>query len=549
MQFQSYPFIFVFLPLVFCLYSLTRISVLSKWVIVISSLIFYGWQQPWFVIPMLATGLVDYFVAQLIADSYTARRRVVLLMTSLVFNLSLMSFFKYTGWITSSLVALGTVTGFSLIATPLHVPLPPGVSFYTFESISYTVDVYKKEFKPRRQLLDYLAFLVFFPHLVAGPIRRASQLLPVLSSYRPAVTLEAASRALFMILFGLFLKLVLADNFGALVEQTLKFIDPSTHLMPAGLGFVFAYAFCFQIYCDFAAYSNIARGTARLFNVELSNNFLTPYFSASPSEFWTRWHISLSTWLRDYLYIPLGGNRGSRLQTFRNLMITMFLAGLWHGAGIFFIVWGVYHGLLLIAYRFLPIDEALHRRLGAFGKFLSIVLFFNLVCIGWIFFRASPEQFLPIWGSIVMAPVQYAKNLANWWPYISGALNFPTTLHTYAPYLGEAWQSHQGLWTTIRSIADALWERHVLAFFHVVPRALFASMQLNNAFTLFGWELVVLALPVILTDFIGYRRKCEFPETFASLRWPVRVVLIVLLIYGIELFGRREGNAFIYFAF
>jgi D-alanyl-lipoteichoic acid acyltransferase DltB (MBOAT superfamily) len=549
MQFQSYTFVFLFLPIVFCLYSLTRTNVLSRWIIVISSLIFYGWVQPWFVIPMLATGLVDYFVAQLIADSYTAQRRTVLLIVSLAFNLSLMSFFKYTGWITESLVALGTVTGFSLIAAPLHVPLPPGVSFYTFESISYTVDVYKKEFKPKRQLLDYLAFLVFFPHLVAGPIRRASQLLPVLSSYRPTVTLEAASQAIFMILFGLFEKLVLADNFGALVEHTLKFIDPATRVMPAGLGFIFTYAFCFQIYCDFAAYSNIARGTARLFNVELANNFLTPYFSTSPSEFWTRWHISLSTWLRDYLYIPMGGNRGSRLQTFRNLMITMFLAGLWHGAGILFVVWGIYHGFLLIAYRFFPIDEVLHRRLGAFGKLLSMVLFFHLVCIGWIFFRASPSQFLPIWGSILEAPVQFGQNLANWWPYIRSAINFPGTIEAYAPYVAAAWHSGQGFWEAILATAKGLWQRNVLDFFHVVPRALFASIQLNAGFALFGWELLLLATPVVLTDFIGWRRKCEFPEIFGTLRWPVRVVLIVLLIYGIELFGRREGNAFIYFAF
>ncbi len=549
MQFQSYTFVFLFLPIVFFLYSLTRTSVLSKWIVVVSSIIFYGWQTPWFVIPMLATGILDYFLAQMIADSYTAQRRTLLLIVSVVFNLSLMSFFKYTGWITGSLVALGSYTGLSLLATPVHVPLPPGVSFYTFESISYTVDVYKKEFQPRRQLLDYLAFLVFFPHLVAGPIRRASQLLPVLASYRALVTAEAASQAIFMILFGLFEKVVLADNLGALVEHTLKFIDPTTHIMPAGLGFIFTYAFCFQIYCDFAAYSNIARGTARLFNIELANNFLTPYFSTNPSEFWSRWHISLSTWLRDYLYIALGGSRGSRLQTFRNLMITMFLAGLWHGAGIFFIVWGVYHGFLLILYRFFPIDELLHRRLGAFGKLLSMVLFFHLVCVGWIFFRASPDQFLPVWGSIAAAPQQFAENLANWWPYIRGAMNFPGTIVAYAPYVKTAWQSGQGFWETIWAIAGALWERHVLAFFHVVPRALFASMQLNNAFSLFGWELLVLALPVILTDFIGYRRKCEFPEVFGSLRWPIRVGLIILLIYGIELFGRREGNAFIYFAF
>jgi alginate O-acetyltransferase complex protein AlgI len=549
MQFQSYTYLFVFLPIVFFLYSLTRTNVLSKWLIVVSSVIFYGWQEPWFVVPMLATGFVDYFIAQRIADSDNETHRKRLLVTSLVFNLGVLSFFKYTGWISESVVALGAYTGFSILSSPLHVPLPPGVSFYTFESISYTIDVYRKEFKPRRQLLDYLGFLLFFPHLVAGPIRRASQLLPVLSSYRPMVTAEAASQALFMILFGLFQKLVLADNFGALADTALRFIDPKTQVMPAGFGLIFTYAFCFQIYCDFAAYSTIARGTARLFGVELQNNFLTPYFSSSPSEFWSRWHISLSTWLRDYLYIPLGGNQGTKLQTLRNLMIVMFLGGLWHGAGIFFILWGIYHGLLLILYRLVPIDEMLGRWLGRFGKVLSVVLFFHLVCIGWIFFRASPSQFLPIWGSIIAGPEQFGKNLLNWWPYLHDALDVRQTIIAYKPYISDAWHGKLGMWSTIWAVVSAVWEQHVMGTLYLVPRALYMSTQLNIGFTLFGWELMLFTLPVILTDWIGYRRRGEFPEIFGSLRWPVRVVCIMLLIYGIQFFGRREGNAFIYFAF
>jgi alginate O-acetyltransferase complex protein AlgI len=549
MQFQSYTFLFVFLPIVFFLYSITRTNVLSKWVIVVGSVIFYGWQEPWFVIPMLSSGIVDYFIAQKISDSNDDAYRKKLLIASVVFNLSVMSFFKYTGWISESIVALGAYMGFSLLTAPIHVPLPPGVSFYTFETISYTVDVYKKEFKPRRHLLDYLSFLVFFPHLVAGPIRRAKQLLPVISSYRPPVTAEVASLALFMILFGIFQKLVLADNFGALVETTLKFIDPTTHVMPAGLGIIFTYAFCFQIYCDFAAYSTIARGTAKLFGIELSNNFLTPYFSANPSEFWTRWHISLSTWLRDYLYIPLGGSHGTRFQTFRNLMITMFLAGLWHGAGIFFIIWGIYHGLLLVGYRFLAVDEVLQRRLGRIGKLLSIVLFFNLVCVGWIFFRASPDQFVPIWKSILAVPGAFFANMSNWWPYIRNALNVPHTIAEYAPYLVAAWHNGHGFIATMSATAAALWEHNLLSFLQVVPKAFFASMQLNAGFSLFGWELIVFSIPVILTDFIGYRRRGEFPEIFSSLRWPLKLACVLLLIYGIQFFGRREGNAFIYFAF
>ena len=585
MQFQSYVYLCIFLPVVFLLYSLTRTNVLSKWVIVSSSVIFYGWVEPWFVIPMLTTGIVDYFLAQKIADSNNEIHRKRLLITSVVFNLGLLAFFKYTGWFTDSLVALGAFAGCSILTSPIHVPLPPGVSFYTFESVSYTVDVYKREFHPRRRLLDYLSFLLFFPHLVAGPIRRASQLLPVLSAYRPAVTVAVASQALFMILFGVFQKVVLADNFGGLVETTLKFISPSGASMPPGLGLIFTYAFCFQIYCDFAAYSTIARGTARLFGVELAHNFLTPYFSSNPSEFWRRWHISLSTWLRDYLYVPLGGNQGSKLKTIRNLLITMLLAGLWHGAGIFFIIWGLYHALLLILYRLVPINDFLSTRFGRIGRFISVVLFFHLVCIGWIFFRASPDQFMPIWTSIVAVPSLFFDNLANWrpaivaaidipktlgayWPYIEKAIDIPHTLEAYWPYIEGARKAGSNLGPTIWATLSAIWERNIAASFVIlgaaleavwndnivasastIPRALWASMQLNVYFTGLYWSLLVFCVPVILTDWIGYRRGCEFPELFSTIKWPLQVLLIILLIYGIQFYGRREGNAFIYFAF
>ena len=324
-----------------------------------------------------------------------------MLVISVVANLGLLSVFKYTGWVSQSVADL--VAGFGVALTPVALALPPAISFYTFQSMSYTIDIYRREFKPYRNVIDYLSFVAFFPHLVAGPIMRARDLLPQLARVRNLPSAAVVSSALFMILFGLFQKTVLADNAGSIVDLVTRKIVPGATLDP-GLGLVFGYAFAFQIYCDFAAYSTIARGVARLFGVELMRNFLTPYFSASPSEFWSRWHISLSTWLRDYLYIPLGGNRHGRLLTIRNLMLTMFLGGLWHGAGILFILWGVYHGLLLVIYRFLPIDQILIRHLGRFGKLVSIVLFFHLVCLGWIFFRATPEQLWPILQSILVLP-------------------------------------------------------------------------------------------------------------------------------------------------
>jgi len=288
--------------------------------------------------------------------------------------------------------------------------------------------------------------------------------------------------------------------------------NPGSEL-PPGVGVVFAYAFAFQIYCDFAAYSTIARGVARLFGVDLMRNFLTPYFSTSPSEFWTRWHISLSTWLRDYLYIPLGGNQHGALMTMRNLMITMFLGGLWHGAGAFFIVWGLYHGLLLVLYRLVPIDAFLISRFGRVGKVLSIVLFFHLVCIGWIFFRSTPEQLGPIVTSIVEIPhVLFGSLSAAISEQLSSGLTWMTPVRilvgTVAKFIAGNWM--------------------VAAF---------------------GWGLLLFMVPVWVTDYLGWKHDCEFPDLFVKMPVAVRVVLIVALVYGMVFFARREANEFIYFAF
>ncbi len=241
-------------------------------------------------------------------------------------------------------------------------------------------------------------------------------------------------------------------------------------------------------------------------------NFLTPYFSTSPSEFWTRWHISLSTWLRDYLYIPLGGNQHGALMTMRNLMITMFLGGLWHGAGVFFIVWGVYHGLLLVFYRLVPIDQILVRRFGRLGKFLAIVLFFHLVCIGWIFFRATPDQFLPIVKSILDLPGAVLDIVGR-----------------YASY----WKNANSLYSLVSTFAGTVW----------------GFITTNWLFSVYGWGLTLFVLPVWITDYLGWRQNREFPDLFGAMPWPVRVPVILTLLYGIVFFARREANEFIYFAF
>src|SRR5215469_6224946 len=396
-----------------------------------------------------------------------------------------MSFFKYTGWISESIVALGAYTGFSVLTAPIHVPLPPGVSFYTFETISYTADVYKKEFHPTRRLLDYLNFLVFFPHLVAGPIRRARQLLPILSEYRPAITSTIANQALIYIVWGLFLKIFCADNMGAIVENIDGQIQRQGSL-GAGMGLLFMYAFAFQIYCDFAGYSLIARGSALLFGVEIDRNFLTPYFSVNPSEFWQRWHISLSSWLRDYVYISLGGNQHGTVITLRNLLIVMFLVGLWHGAGAFFILWGLWHGLLLVLYRIVPIDKWLEEMFGALGRLVAIIVFFHLVCFGWILFRSNPGTF---------------------WPIVHSILQLQFT-----------------------------------------PKRLIQTL-LGSSVMVLGWTYLVYMLPVLITDLVGYLNKCEFPDLWLTFNNMTKVLVLLAVVYAMIWFGARQANEFIYFAF
>jgi alginate O-acetyltransferase complex protein AlgI len=428
MQFNSFSFIFIFLTIVLAGYLALRKTRFANLFMLLASLYFYSVSAWWYLVPFFVTALLDFFVGQRIEGSDDARYRKRMLVLSVVANLGLLSVFKYTGWLTSDLSQ--GLAFFGITLTPIALSLPPAISFYTFQSMSYTIDIYRREFKPYRNVIDYLSFVSFFPHLVAGPIMRARDLLPQLARQRALPSADTVSGALFMILFGLFQKTVLADNFGGLVETIQRIMANPGSDLPPGVGLVFTYAFAFQIYCDFAAYSTIARGVARLFGVDLMRNFLTPYFSTSPSEFWTRWHISLSTWLRDYLYIPLGGNQHGSLLTIRNLMITMFLGGLWHGAGAFFIIWGLYHGLLLVLYRLLPIDAILIRRFGRFGKLLAIVIFFHLVCIGWIFFRATPDQFWPIVSSILALPFAIADTAgkyATYWSHISSVRTFIST--------------------------------------------------------------------------------------------------------------------------
>jgi D-alanyl-lipoteichoic acid acyltransferase DltB (MBOAT superfamily) len=281
-----------------------------------------------------------------------------------------------------------SMLGVHISPVTLAIVLPVGISFYTFQSMSYTIDIYRREIHPVRNFLDYALYVSFFPQLVAGPIERAQHLLPQILAPR-TITFSGVQRGFYYISIGLLLKIFMADNIARLVDPIFGARNAAT-----GLEYLLAgYGFAFQIYGDFAGYSYIAKGLGAMLGFDIMDNFRLPYFSTNPQEFWRRWHISLSTWLRDYLYIPLGGNRSGRFRTVRNLMITMLLGGLWHGAKFTFILWGLIHGLMLIVFHILPsglnaeIDKGQISRV--LRKAISITLFFHLIVITWYFFRAE----------------------------------------------------------------------------------------------------------------------------------------------------------------
>ncbi len=308
---------------------------------------------------------------------------------SVVVNLSILGVFKYYGFFIDSASDLLYALGFSgLSLKTLDVLLPVGISFYTFQTMSYSIDIYRKKLDPSPNYLDFALFVSYFPQLVAGPIERASHLLPKIIETRK-VSIECFTSGVRLIAFGMFKKVVIADGLAGTVESVYGSSSSASSFDVLFATFFFA----IQIYCDFSGYSDIARGTSRLFGIELMRNFNLPYFSRSPSEFWQRWHISLSSWLRDYLYIPLGGNRSGVIATYKNLSLTMILGGLWHGAAWNYILWGMYHGGLLIVYRLIPryIISSLEgiRFFRWVGFWFSMLLFFCFTLYGWLLFRAT----------------------------------------------------------------------------------------------------------------------------------------------------------------
>jgi len=319
------------------------------------------------------------------------RRRKWFLAISMVANLLILGVFKYCDFFATNLVAVLHWFGLSPSWTALHIVLPAGISFYTFQAMSYTIDVYRGDCEPTESFQDFALFVCFFPHLVAGPIMRAHTLLPQIVGRR-ALARSAAAEGLLLVLIGLVKKVAIADTMAPIADAVFfRFHDGAAAGVGGPEALLGVYAFAMQIYGDFSGYSAIARGISKWLGFELVVNFDQPYFAVSPSDFWRRWHISLSTWLRDYLYIPLGGNRHGVRKQYRNLTITMLLGGLWHGASFTFVAWGLYHGAILCLYRLLGVrDDAPGARPGDVARrWLRIGVMFQLTCVGWLLFRAD----------------------------------------------------------------------------------------------------------------------------------------------------------------
>jgi D-alanyl-lipoteichoic acid acyltransferase DltB (MBOAT superfamily) len=427
------------------------------------SYLFYGsWDWRFLSLLILSTAM-DYTCGLLVDREQDPRRRKIVVGLSMALNLGLLGYFKYVNFFADSLAALLDRLGLHVPFSHLEIALPIGISFYTFQSMSYVIDVYRHDVKPTRNPLDFAAFVAFFPHLVAGPIMRPTTLLPQIERPR-RFDASRFHEGVYLIVWGLVKKVVIADNLARLADPLWN----RAGSLGAGEALLAIYAFAFQIYCDFAGYTDVARGVSKTLGFELALNFHLPYFSRSPKEFWSRWHISLSTWLRDYLYVPLGGNRGGPRQagnlmlaasalacgagllvaaapsrassslywiggalallvlatsilrirsipalTQRNLILTMILGGLWHGAAWTYVVWGAFHGLWLALHR--AWDSRLAEspiRQSPIWPWVARITTFHLVCLGWVFFRAtSLDQAFALLGDLAATPVLPPRRL------------------------------------------------------------------------------------------------------------------------------------------
>lgn len=363
--------------------------------LLVFSYLFYAYIHPWYALLIALTTCIDWYSALALTRNPGKAKRYLIL--SLATNFTILAVFKYCGFFVDNIIAAAGAVGLNMDHPHWKILLPVGISFYTFQSASYVVDVFRKQTAPRHNFLDYTLFVSFFPQLVAGPIERAGHLLAQLEGKR---TLDwvAVRSGLLLILWGLFQKRVIADNSALLVNKVFALEQNSFPILWAGV-----LAFGVQIYADFSAYTNMARGSARMLGIEICQNFNHPYLASNPADFWRRWHISLSTWFRDYVYIPLGGNRGGDARVVRNILITFGLSGLWHGANWNFILWGLFHGSLVAIWHLLDTHcPRITRDGGKLSHVAKVIVTFILVHIAWLMFR---EQNLgQLWRALTLNP-------------------------------------------------------------------------------------------------------------------------------------------------
>lgn len=407
MNFASLQFAY-FLLIGFSLYALIRRHEVQNALLLAGSYYFYAcWDVRFLLLIWLVTG-ASFLAGRAIGQTEDQRKRIRYIIVYTVFALSILGYFKYFNFFIDSAQTALLALGFDVNRTYLNIVLPPAISFYIFESLSYVIEIHQRHLPTTTKFRHYALFIAYFPKLVAGPIERPGVLIPQLEKPR-TITEEFFTRGCFLILLGLFKKIVVADGMSPTVDSVFN----SAQTPNAGAIILGTYAFALQIYCDFSGYTDIARGVSKLFGIELSQNFRFPYFSSNASEFWRRWHMSLSSWLRDYLYIPLGGNRVGPFRTKVNLMITMLLGGLWHGAAWNFILWGAYQGGLLIVNGFVkPLQ--LHGWKAIVGRVLASVVFFQFVCYGWLLFRAkSFDQIQAFTAELLMGSQAWAATVAR----------------------------------------------------------------------------------------------------------------------------------------
>lgn len=420
MVFNSLSF-FAFFVVVWTGVVLLRTRIAARNLLLLAaSYFFYAWWDWRFLGLLMISTIVDYACGRSMGDKPPHAQRQprdrAILATSIAVNLGLLGFFKYYGFFVDSAVALLQHLGFRAHLPSVNIILPIGISFYTFQTMSYTIDVYRGLMPPTRNLLHFALFVAFFPQLVAGPIERARSMLPQFA--RPThISWPAISSATYLLCSGLFKKVVLADNCATVVQSIFS------QTRPSGWEVVLAaYAFSIQVYCDFSGYSDIARGAARFMGIELMRNFNQPYLATNPADFWARWHISLTTWFRDYLYIPLGGSRKGTIRTYANIALVMVLAGLWHGAAWIYVVWGSFHAVLFCAHRALRpwMDKYLNpKQLIARRAWhvCRVLIFFHIGAIGPLFFRSRDlhqvgEMFVGLTQWPVRQLLQNTHNLA-----------------------------------------------------------------------------------------------------------------------------------------